>query len=259
MPIATLTTDWERHDYYVAALKGEILRRNSAITLVDISHHIPQYQLQAAAYIVRGAYLHFPENSVHIIGVDSEPTARKPIVAVYYNGHYFVAADNGVLGLICDNDPEAVVSVDYTNLSTGFNALIPMAEAAAALAKGEAIQHIGTPKEAINRMPMLLPTIDSSFILGSVIYIDTFGNVISNITKNEFDRIGKGRRYEIFVLSNRYKIGKISSAYSEVEAGDFVAIFNSAGHLEIAQNKGHIASLLNLDISTAIRINFYNQ
>lgn len=257
MAIATITTDWERYDYYVASLKGEILKRNPAVALIDISHHIPQFQLQAAAYIVRGAYRHFPEKTVHIVAVDCEPTPKKPIVAASYGGHYFVSADNGVLGLICDEDPDVVVSIGYENLGNGFNALLPLADAAAALAAGESIENIGSLKPAINRMPMLLPTIDSSFILGNVIYIDTFGNIITNITRADFDRVGKGRKYDILVQSNRYKIGKISTAYSEVEAGDFVAIFNSAGHLEIAQNKGQIATLLNLDISSAVRINFF--
>lgn len=259
MAIVTLTTDWERHDYYVAALKGEILRRNAAVTIVDISHFIPTYQLQAAAYILRGAYHHFPANSVHVIGVDSEPTARKPIVAIKYDGHFFVSADNGVLGLICEEDPDAVVSIEHPNRKNGFNALTPLAEAAAALSKGISINSVGAPKESINRMPMLLPTIDSSYILGNVIYIDTFGNIISNITRKEFDRVGKGRRYNILVQSNRYRIGKLSESYHDVEAGDFVALFNSAGHLEIAQNKGQIATILNLEIGAAVRIDFYNQ
>lgn len=258
MAIATLTTDWERHDYYVAALKGEILKRNPAVALIDVSHHIPSFQLQAAAYIVRGMYQHFPEKTVHIVAVDSEPSLRKPIVAVSYAEHFFVSADNGVLGLICDEEPDAVVSIEYQNFGNGFNALMPIADATAALAAGEPILNIGAEKSAINRMPMLLPTIDSSFILGNVIYIDTFGNIVTNITRNDFDRVGKGRRYDILVQSNRYKVSKISEAYAEVEAGDFVAIFNSAGHLEIAQNKGRIATLLNLDISSAVRINFYN-
>ncbi|TCN72894.1 SAM hydrolase/SAM-dependent halogenase family protein [Acetobacteroides hydrogenigenes] len=259
MAIATLTTDWTRHDFYVAALKGEILRRNPVAAIVDISHQIPAFQLQGAAYVLRGAFRHFPEKSVHIIGVDSEPTPKKPIVAVSYLGQYFVAVDNGVMGLICDTQPDAVVTIDYEDLGNGFNALIPFAKAAAALTLGEPIESIGTPKPSVNHMPMLLPVLDASFIIGNVIYIDTFGNIITNITRNEFDRVAKGRRYEILIQSNRYKVKTISSSYSAVEDGEFVAIFNSAGHLEVAQNKGRIASILNLDMSSSVRINFFNQ
>ena len=147
----------------------------------------------------------------------------------------------------------------YEDLGNGFNALIPFAKAAAALTLVEPIESIGTPKPSVNHMPMLLPVLDASFIIGNVIYIDTFGNIITNITRNEFDRVAKGRRYEILIQSNRYKVKTISSSYSAVEDGEFVAIFNSAGHLEVAQNKGRIASILNLDMSSSVRINFFNQ
>lgn len=259
MAIATLTTDWSRHDFYVAALKGEILKRNPAAAIIDISHQLPAFQLQGAAYVMRSAFHHFPENSVHIIGVDSEPTAKKPVVAVSYQGHFFVAVDNGVMGLICDSQPDAVVTVDYEDLGNGFNALEPFAKAAAALTLGDPIESIGTPKPSVNHMPMLLPVLDASFIIGNVIYIDTFGNIITNITRQEFDRVAKGRRYEILIQSNRYKVMAISSTYNAVEDGEFVALFNSAGHLEVAQNKGRIASILSLDTGSSVRINFFNQ
>lgn len=259
MAIATLTTDWERHDYYVAALKGEILKRNPAVALIDITHHIPLFQLQGAAYILRSAYHHFPEKSVHVIGVDSEPTSKKPIVAVSYQGHYFVSSDNGVMGLICDSQPDAVVTIEYEDFGNGFNALIPFATAAAALSLGEAIENLGTAKPSVNHMPMLLPVLEGSYIIGNIIYIDTFGNIITNITRTEFDRVSKGRPYEILIQSNRYKVKTISKAYGAVEDGEFVAIFNSSGHLEVAQNKGRIASILNLDTGSSVRINFINQ
>lgn len=259
MAIATLTTDWKRHDYYVAALKGEILKRNPAVAIIDVSHHIPAFQLQGAAYILRSAFHHFPEKSVHIIGVDSEPTAKKPVVAVSYQGHYFVTVDNGVMGLICDTQPDAVVCIDYEDFGHGFNALIPFAKAAAALSLGEAIENLGTSKPSVNHMPMLLPVLDSSFIIGNIIYIDTFGNIVTNITTQEFERVAKGRRYEILIQSNRYKVKSISKTYNDVEDGEFVAIFNSAGHLEVAQNKGRISDILNLDMGSSVRINFFNQ
>jgi S-adenosylmethionine hydrolase len=258
MAIATLTTDWERHDFYVAALKGEILKRNPAVAFIDISHQIPAFQLQCAAYVVKSSYHHFPEGTIHIIGVDSEPTPKKPIVAVQYNNHYFISVDNGVLGLICQTKPSGVVSIPYDDQGNGFNALTPFATAAAAIAMGEPLANIGSEKASVNFMPMLLPVLDSSYIIGNVIYIDTFGNIITNITIEEFERVSKGRPYEILIQSNRYKVKSISKTYSDVEDGEFVAIFNSAGHLEVAQNKGRISSILNLDMGSSVRINFFN-
>lgn len=259
MAIATLTTDWEKHDYYVAALKGEILKRNSAAAIVDITHQIQPFLLQGAAYIVKNSFHHFPENTVHIIGVDCEPTPKSPIVAVQYQNHYFVSADNGILGLICDNQPSAIVRIDYVDFANGFNALIPFAETAAALTRGTPILELGEEQRSLQFMPMMLPVIDSSFIIGNVIHIDSFDNIITNITREEIDKVGKGRPFEILIQSNRYRIRKISKAYHAVEDGEFVAIINSSGHLEIAQTKGRIATLLNMDLGSTVRINFINK
>ena len=100
----------------------------------------------------------------------------------------------------------------------------------------------------------MLPTIDESTINGSVIYIDSFRNAITNISRELFDQIGKGRPFEIFVQSNHYKINRINKKYSDSSTGEMLALFNSLGLLEIAINSGNAADLLNLSVNSVVRI-----
>ena len=100
-------------------------------------------------------------------------------------------------------------------------------------------------------------TIDESVISGSIIYIDSYQNAITNISKELFDRVGRDRRFDILVQSNHNKVNSISNTYSDVEPGDLLALFNSAGLLEIAICTGYAAQLLNLNVGSSVRIKFY--
>ena len=102
----------------------------------------------------------------------------------------------------------------------------------------------------------MLPAIDKSDINGSVIYIDSYRNAITNITYELFKQIGKGRAFDLFIQSNHFHINKINEKYNESSSGEILALFNSVGFLEIAINQGNAADLLNLDVSSPIRIKF---
>src|SRR3989338_5913938 len=103
MPIITLTTDLGSSDFYVGALKGAILSQLADVTLVDITHNIPLYNFSKAAFIVRNCYKDFPQGTIHIIGVNPEIDAETAHVAIFYNGHYFIGADNGMFSLIFED------------------------------------------------------------------------------------------------------------------------------------------------------------
>jgi len=132
------------------------------------------------------------------------------------------------------------------------------APAAAFLASGDKIDDLGSPLNDINRQTPLRATYDEAVIVGSVIYIDSYQNVITNISKELFDKVGRNRRFEILVQSNHYRINKINLTYNETSNGELLAIFNSAQLLEIAINKGNIAELLNLSINSNVRIKFFD-
>ncbi len=111
MAVITLTTDLGLVDNYVASVKGAILKGYPEATIVDITHEVPQFDLQKSAFILRNCYQDFPEGTVHILGVNSEADVNIPHVALFANGHYFIGADNGVFSLIFDNPPEKVVEL----------------------------------------------------------------------------------------------------------------------------------------------------
>jgi S-adenosylmethionine hydrolase len=105
----------------------------------------------------------------------------------------------------------------------------------------------------------VLATVDESQITGTVIHINAFGNVITNITKYDFDRIGKGRAFEILVQNTRRKILRINKYFHETSHGELLAVFNISGYLEIAQNKGKLADILQLSIDSNIIVRFFNK
>jgi S-adenosyl-L-methionine hydrolase (adenosine-forming) len=259
MAIITLTTDWKSNDYYSGAVKGGILTHYPEAVIVDINHYVQPFNTAQAAFILKHSFVHFPKGTVHIVDVNSERSDHVHYIAIASSGHYFIGTDNGGFGLIFNDPVDNIVRIEMfgnDNCYT-FPALHVFAPAAAFLAKGNDISELGRKQDAINRQTPMLPTIGDAVITGSVIYIDSFQNAITNIQKDLFERIGKGRRFDILVQSNHYKINRINKMYNETSSGELLAIFNSADLLEIAINKGNAAELLNLGINSNVRIKFY--
>lgn len=264
MAIVTLTTDWRQNDFYVGAVKGTILSLAPDAKVVDLNHQIPPFNISMAAFVVKNSYNFFPEGSIHIIDVSSEPSDDKGFIAIKNNGHYFICANNGIAGLLFQEEPAIAVSIDKFSEAdsqspssiTTFAGITVLAPAAAFLSSGENIEQLGQTTELIKQVP-LNPAIDESVISGSVIYIDSYQNTITNITRELFERIGKGRPFEILVQSNYYKIKRINKFYNETSPGELLALFNSLDLLEIAIYRGNAAELLNLNINSTVRIKFF--
>jgi S-adenosylmethionine hydrolase len=257
MAIITLITDWYNSDYYLGALKGKLLNLFPEVQIIDINHQIPSFAYSQAAFILKNSYHLFPSGTVHIVGVDSEASEDNPYVAIKHNGHYFVGADNGVFGLIFNNSEFKAVKLNKTDTTT-FPELDVFAEASVFLAKNGKFEKMGSSYTKLYIHAPLLPAIDNSVINGSIIYIDSYGNGITNISRELFARVGMERRFEILVQSNYNKIIKINNNYHETSGGELLGLFNSTGMLEIAINKGNAAQLLNLGINAVVRIKFYD-
>jgi S-adenosylmethionine hydrolase len=256
MPIITLTTDWNANDYYLGTIKGKILSHCPDARIVDISHQVASFNINQAAFILRNTYSSFPAGSIHIIGVNTEGGKDRPFLLAYYDKNYFIGTDNGIFGLLFSKDPDMVVAIKTKGEVTSFSCHEVFAETACKLMKGDKMSSLGTQvKEWQKRVP-IRAAIDESVINGSVIYIDSFRNAITNISKDLFERIGKNRKFEIFVQSNAYKITRINKYYHETSPGEILALFNSVGLLEIAISNGNAADLLNLSTNSGIRIKF---
>lgn len=264
MAIVTLTTDWRQNDFYVGAVKGTILSLAPDAKVVDLNHQIPPFNISMAAFVVKNSYNFFPEGTIHIIDVSSEPSDEQGFIAIQNNGHYFLCANNGIAGLLFQEEPPIAVSIDKFSSAgnqssttiTTFAGITILAPAAAFLSSGENIEQLGERTELIKQVP-LRPAIDESVISGSVIYIDSYQNTITNITRELFERIGKGRQFEILVQSNYYKIKRINKFYNETTPGELLALFNSLDLLEIAIYRGNAAELLNLSINSTVRVKFF--
>jgi len=252
MSIITLTTDLGSKDYYVSAVKGAILSLLPAATIIDISHQIPTYNMQDAAFILKNAYPDFPKGSIHIIGIKAELNKQSAHVIVNSNGHYFIGADNGIFSLLLDSVIEKIIELPQ-NLST-FPTRDVFVKAACHLAKGGQPEELGTLKTALlERMPFRASSM-GDIIQGTVLYIDSYGNVMTNISESLFHQFGKGRSFIIEFA--RYEIDKISVSYSDVPEGEILALFNAARQLEIAMNNDKAGSMLNLKLNDTITIRF---
>ena len=258
MHIITLTSDWKENDFYVASLKGKLLSACPEAQIIDINHRIKAFNSSHAAFVVRNAYPQFPDNSIHIIAVNSEPESGKELLAARKDKHYFLCADNGILGLLGGAEPEEVVTLKdhYKEESDTFITLSVFASAACELSRGTALSKLGSPAKDHDKQTLLRATIENQTITGSVIHIDSYQNAISNISRELFERIGKGRAFEIYVQSKHYKLERINKRYNETDPGDLLAIFNSLGLLEIAIRNGNAAGLLKLNTNSTIRVEF---
>ena len=273
MSIITLTTDYGLKDHFVAVVKGAIYSELPDAKVIDISHLITPFNISEAAYVVGNSYRYFPEGSIHIIGIDTEETVEKKHIVAKVNNHYFVCADNGVLSLIIqDTRPEMIVELDFDRFTE--RSIFPTKDVfvrtACHIARQGQINVLGRKIESIKQLSVLQPSIkDDNTILGSVIYIDNYGNVITNIKKDFFQQVGKGADFEI-ILPYRNKFNKLYKRYSDIAEGkddseahgEAMVLFNSSNFLEISIYKSNLdtvggaSTLLGLQYRDTITVNF---
>ena len=247
MPLLTLTSDIGNQDYLVAAVKAQLLQANPDFQVIDISHNIPPFNYPQAAYICRNAVRSFPPYTYHLILVNLFESKPEQLLLAFHHEHYFLCADNGLLTMILEEKPELTIGIPLEKTVTR-NTLYcteVMANVVNQLANGQSIQSIGLADvEYIEKNP-LRPMFSDNWIEGQIIFIDNFENVIVNITRGQFEEQRKGRHFKI-VFKRDEVIQSISESYADVPEGEKLALFNSAGYLEIAINKGNAAGLFGL-------------
>ncbi len=246
MAIITLISDWGLKDYYVAAVKGKIYKMMPEAHVIDITHEIPAFDKEQAAYVLKNAFRSFPDGTIHIIGVNTEESANRPHVVVLYEKQFFIGTDNGIFSLIFENDPSEVVVLDIPNESDHFtfSGRDRFVSAAIHLAKGGKLSELGEEKGNIETKMLFRPVVNERSIRGQVVYIDRYENLITNISRSLFREKVKNSKFTISLRSGQ--ANKIHDAYDDVPPGEIVALFSSDSMLEIAINKGHAASLLGI-------------
>lgn len=274
MPIITLTTDFGTKDYFVGAIQGAILSKLPGYSIVDISHEISPFNIPETAYIINNAYTYFPEGTIHIIGVDAEWNHTNKHLIIQLNNHYFIGANNGVFSLLLKNNKpteqyEILMPSQEKSIFPVMDIFVPTA---LQIANGIDLQSIGEPIHQLNILAQTEAKINESGnqIIGTVIYIDHYGNVVFNISKSQFDLTRKGRNYKISAGSHKYPVDAIYEKYSDVtinqqkitEEGNALAIFNSAGFFQVSiyrsnlKTVGGASSLLGLNYGSSLIIDF---
>jgi len=268
MSIITLTSDFGQKDFFVSAIKGVIMTELKNVKIIDISHEITPFHIVEAAYVIKNAYMYFPKKTVHILAIDTEKQKNKRHIAALIDGHYFITSDSGILSLIFPNlKPELIVEI---NISGEYETeLFPSKDiytkVACHILRGGKLNVIGFQIESFLTFKTNLPVElnNEKTLVGIIIYIDRFGNLITNIEKDFFIQ-KKGNRKFIIHLPRGIKIHKIHKTYSDVSDGSALLLFNSSKFLEIAINradknaKGGASTLLGIKEGDQIYINFHN-
>lgn len=248
--IVTLLTDFGEKDWYVAAMKGVILSRCPGCQLIDISHDIPPGDVLAGALVLLEAHAFFPPGTVHIAVVDPGVGGVRRPIAARAGAHWFVGPDNGLFGLVLAREPGAMAwALEREDLflhpvSRTFHGRDIFAPVAAYLATGGDARLLGSEVERWISLKIADPVWDGQEVRGQIIYVDRFGNGITNIGGVELERLAQGEEVEIWV--GGFKIDGIRHTYSRVGEGEVLAVMGSCGLLEISVNLGSAQERLGL-------------
>jgi S-adenosylmethionine hydrolase len=252
MALVTLTSDLGTRDFYLAALKGAIISHCGNIPMVDVTHAVKQFDIKEAAFTVRHAFKYFPKGTIHIVHVNSTEGNNRLLVAIA-DEHYFVTFDSGFLSLAFEKTPHQTYQVNDELLENSSllyeDAFAKVIELLEKEFLPRDFGHLTT--ETINYR-LLQPICSSGSVRGTIVYVDHFGNAITNISRQMFnDFIGEKR---FTVLANVGQSRVISKKYSDVEEGDMVCLFNATGYLEVAMNSGKAESLMGLKLDMPVMI-----
>ena len=248
MALITLTSDIGRQDFLTGAVKGQLLQINNQFTIVDISHELSPFNYPQAAYVCRNAIKNFSPKTFHIVLVNLFDKKPDHLLFIEHNGQYIGCADNGLITMILEETPQKVIALPLSpseQKNTLYCARV-FAKAFQSILDGKTLEETGDADVSIEVKNPLRPLLGEKFIEGQIIFIDNFENVIINITKEEFEEQRRGRSFKI-VFKRDEIIEKISETYADVNESEKLALFNSAGYLEIAINKGNAAGLFGLE------------
>jgi hypothetical protein len=254
--VVTLLTDFGPGSVYVGQMHGVLLSRAPGVRVVDLSHDSPPGAVAAAGYLLQRSWRHFPPGTVHVAVVDPGVGSGRAVLAARAHGHLFLAPDNGLLGPVLEEAPEAEVhrvenrALMNDEVSHTFHGRDVFAPVAAHLAGGGALEAVGPTVEAEIARPG--PQVDAEGVDGSVLLLDRFGNIVTNIPGSLLEGLGSAAGLRVRVGASF--IDDVVRTFSDVPRGVALAYVGSGGHLEIAVNGGHAGSLLALQPGDRVRV-----
>jgi S-adenosylmethionine hydrolase len=259
-PIITLTTDFGLNDHFVGTIKGVILDIAPDVEIVDICHSVQAFDVLDGALTIVQAYSYFPNGTVHLVVVDpGVGTSRRPIV-VTTERHHFVAPDNGVLSLIYSREERVhvrhVTAEHYylQPVSNTFHGRDIFAPVTAYLAKGVDPLKFGEEISDFVRFNAPKPKPDGNTLRGVVLKVDRFGNLVTNITRQDVPLLFVEEPAPFKILVGKREITEIKMNYAQGAPGQVFGILGSMGYLEIAANRGSAAQLVGVGKGSDVNI-----
>jgi S-adenosylmethionine hydrolase len=246
--IITLTTDFGESDPYVAMMKGVILSINPDAKIIDISHQIPGGSIQEGGLIIKESYTYFPSGTVHVGVVDPGVGGKRRPIAVLIDNYFFVGPDNGLFSTIIETQAHRdVIHLNETkywmhSISHTFHGRDIFAPVAAHLSLGVNLFRMGEKIDNPTLFAYPLPHKNNSDLVGEIIRVDHFGNLITNITREHLSPFLASK--DLIIKVDRLTLKKISTTYNDVLEGQPLAIIGSSNVLEIAVNMGRAIDYL---------------
>ena len=244
-PVISLLTDFGEQDGYVAAMKGVVLKHAPDAVVVDACHHVPPQDVQYGSWVLNEMAVHYPPNSVHIAVVDPGVGTDRSIALAGVGDQWYLAPDNGLLTWVLSGAEE----VSLFRLKNSFQQeqapsqtfhgrdLFSVA-AAYLVSEKQSLEDLFEPIDAVQTEAWCFPHLDGDQLLGNVVHIDRFGNLITNIQKKDIEKAG-WKNYRIQLMD--FTLDGVSRTYGEATPGTLIALFNSSDRLEVAVVNGSAA------------------
>ncbi|HEX7486931.1 MAG TPA: SAM-dependent chlorinase/fluorinase [Vicinamibacterales bacterium] len=259
-PLIALLTDFGVRDHYAGTMKGVILGICPEATLVDISHDVPPHDVLTASLELAACYKYFPAGTVFLVVVDPGVGSSRRPLAAEAGDYRFVAPDNGVLSAVFkETPPKRVVELTERRfarptVSRTFEGRDRFAPAAAWLAKGTELRALGRTFTDYLRLAIPDPVVTEDEIRGEVLRVDRFGNLITNIDRRSFDRLGRPGEVTLEIRAGDHRVGRLVTTYAEITPGEVCSLFGSTDHLEVAANSASAADTLGLGRGAAVLV-----
>jgi hypothetical protein len=258
MSVITLLSDFGEADHYVACMKGVLLQRAPTAQIVDITHVIQPQDIVHGAFVLRQTFEYFPQGTIHIAVVDPGVGTKRRILAARYANQIVLAPDNGMMTFLHrDFVLEELRVVENSRLyqnevSNTFHGRDVFAPVAGHLWQGMLFEKVGPIARELELLNIEQPkSLERGGLEGQVLYVDHFGNVISNISAADLQRV-RSPMERMNVQVGPLRVGHLHTTYADVKPGEVVAVIGSTGMLEVAVNQGNAASHLRAAPGTII-------
>lgn len=256
-PIVTLLTDFGDRDYFVGCMKGVLLSINPGVTIVDLAHEIPPQAVEQAAYVLTSSYRYFPDGTVHVAVVDPGVGTARRALLVTTSRHVFLAPDNGLLSGVLSEERDAVaraIGDEHRRKAEGatFDGRDLFAPVAAWLTAGRPPDSFGPVIRDPVFLPETAPRREGDALVGRIIYVDRFGNLISNIARRDVDGAFGENRASVRINIGSATIPALAASYAAGDARRPHALFNSNGFLEVFTRGGSAAETLKIGVGARI-------